>query len=136
MKVIVFYCSVCLLTFLPAGMFYLTVHFTITTYRLHSDGSALREQRWCTGESTRMPPTETLLKSRRGRRTYVFSPLLQKVFLRVLRSGSTLILPSPQKPTFLNSNSRRNHQVEEEPFSGCATSKLFIYLYSVRSLLY
>ena len=34
--------------------------------------------------------------------------------------------PSPQKPTFSNSNSTRN-QVDEEPISGCTTSKsLFI----------
>ena len=37
--------------------------------------------------------------------------------------------PSPQKPTFPNSNSTKN-QVDEEPFYGCATSKsLFIYLF-------
>jgi len=36
--------------------------------------------------------------------------------------------PSPQKPTFPNSNSIRN-QVDEETLRGCATSKsLFIYL--------
>ena len=45
----------------------------------------------------------------------------------------TLVFPSPQKPTFPNSNSIRN-QVDEEPLCGCATSKssfiiyLFIYL--------
>ena len=34
--------------------------------------------------------------------------------------------PSPQKPTFLNSNLTRN-QVDKEPHSGCAISKfLFI----------
>ena len=39
------------------------------------------------------------------------------------------VFPSPQKPTFPNSNSTRN-KVGEEPLSGCATSKsLFIYLF-------
>ena len=53
-----------------------------------------------------------------------FSPLLREVFLRVL-----WFYPSPQKPTFSNSNSTRN-QVDEEPLCGCATCKsLFIYLF-------
>ena len=44
-------------------------------------------------------------------------------------SLGTLVFPSPQKPTFPNSNSTRN-QVDEEPLCGCATSKsLFIYFY-------
>ena len=47
-------------------------------------------------------------------------------------SPGTLFFPSPQKPTFPNSNSTRN-QVDEEPLCGCATCKssffyLFIYL--------
>ena len=42
-------------------------------------------------------------------------------------SPGTPVFPSPQKPTFPNSNSTRN-QVDEEPLSGYATSKsLFIY---------
>ena len=44
-------------------------------------------------------------------------------------SLGTPVLPSPQKPTFANSNSTRN-QVSEEPLYGCTTSKsLFIYLF-------
>ena len=44
-------------------------------------------------------------------------------------SPGTPVFPSPQKPTFSNSNSTRN-QVDEEPLSRCATSKsLFIYLF-------
>ena len=40
----------------------------------------------------------------------------------------TPVFPSPQKPTFPNSNSTRN-QVDKEPLCGCATSKsLFINL--------
>ena len=44
-------------------------------------------------------------------------------------SPGTPVFPSPQKPTFPNSNSTRN-QVDEEPLRACATSKLllkFIY---------
>ena len=37
-------------------------------------------------------------------------------------SSGTPVFPSPQKPTFPNSNSIRN-QVVEEPLCGCATSK-------------
>ena len=41
----------------------------------------------------------------------------------------TPVFPSPQKPTFPNSNLTRN-QVDEEPLRGCATCKsLFIYLF-------
>ena len=42
-------------------------------------------------------------------------------------SPGTPVFPSPQKPTFLNSNSTRN-QVDEEPLCECATCKSsFIY---------
>ena len=37
-------------------------------------------------------------------------------------SPGTPVFPSPQKPTFPNSNSTRN-QVDEEPFCVCTTSK-------------
>ena len=44
-------------------------------------------------------------------------------------SPGTPVFPSPQKPTFPNSNYTRN-QVDKEPLCGCATSKsLFIYLF-------
>ena len=53
--------------------------------------------------------------------------------------------PLSSKPTLPNCNSTRN-QVDEEPLSGCATSKIVIYLFSylcvnvqsstVKSLLY
>ena len=43
-------------------------------------------------------------------------------------SPGTPVSPSPQKPTFPNSNSTRN-QVDEEPLCGRPTSKsLFMYL--------
>ena len=46
-------------------------------------------------------------------------------------SPGTPVFPSPQKPTFPNSNSTRN-QVDKEPLCGCATSKsLFIYLFII-----
>ena len=43
-------------------------------------------------------------------------------------SPGTPIFPSPQKPTFPNSNSIRN-QVDEEPLCGCATCKSLFYLF-------
>ena len=61
-------------------------------------------------------------------------------------SPGTPVFPSPQKPTFPNSNSTRN-QVDEEPLCGCATCKslfnyfiyfiwLFIHLNSLFKWLY
>ena len=44
-------------------------------------------------------------------------------------SPGTLVFPSPQKPTFPNSNSTRN-QVDEESLCGCATCKSLL-LYKV-----
>ena len=49
-------------------------------------------------------------------------------------SPDTPVFPSPQKPTFPNSNSTRN-QVDEEPLCGCATSKSlfnYLFIYSIR----
>ena len=43
-------------------------------------------------------------------------------------SPGTPVLPSPQKPTFPNSNLTRN-QVDEEPLTGCATSKSYFILF-------
>ena len=43
-------------------------------------------------------------------------------------SPGTPVLPSPQKPTFPNSNLTRN-QVDEEPLTGCATSKSLFNLF-------
>ena len=46
-------------------------------------------------------------------------------------SPGTPVFPSPQKPTFPNSNSTSN-QVDEEPLCGCTTCKLlFIYLFFI-----
>ena len=38
------------------------------------------------------------------------------------------VFPSPQKPKFPNSNLTRN-QLDEEPYCGCATSKLLLFIY-------
>ena len=48
-------------------------------------------------------------------------------------SLGTSVFPSPQKPTFPNSNSTRN-QVDEEPLCGCATGtskSFFTYLFTM-----
>ena len=49
----------------------------------------------------------------------------------------TTVFPSPQKPTFPNSNSTRN-QVEEEPLTGCATctskslfNNIYLFIYKL-----
>ena len=42
-------------------------------------------------------------------------------------SPGTPVFPSPQKPTFPNSNSTRN-QVDEEPLCRCATSKSSLFI--------
>ena len=49
-------------------------------------------------------------------------------------SPGTPVFPSPQKPTFPNSNSTRN-QVDEEPLCGCATSKSLLLLLLLLLLL-
>ena len=43
-------------------------------------------------------------------------------------SPGTLVFPSPQKPSFPNSNLTWN-QVDEEPLTGCATSKSLFILF-------
>ena len=47
--------------------------------------------------------------------------MFRKTRLMVISPSGTPVFPSPQKPTFPNSNSTRN-QVDEEPLCGCATS--------------
>ena len=47
----------------------------------------------------------------------------------------TPVFPSPQKPTFPDSNSTRN-QVDEEPLCGCATSKSLFILFFIYKPLY
>ena len=57
-----------------------------------------------------------------GRRHIWLSLLLVLSFATRGFSSGTPVFPSPQKPTFPNSNSTRN-RVDEEPLCGCATSK-------------
>ena len=53
-------------------------------------------------------------------------------------SPGALVFPSPQKPTYPNSNSTR-YQVDEEPLCGCATCKslfiYFIYIYFIQKMI-
>ena len=79
------------------------------------------ESRFCSGESTGLPPMWSRFKSL----CHSISGLSLLLVLSLASRGfspGTLVLHSPQKPTFPNSNSTRN-QVDEETISGCATSK-------------
>ena len=58
-----------------------------------------------------------------------FSPLLRESFLWVL-----WFFPSPQKPTFQNSNLTMN-PLDEEPLRGCAISKLLLSFLSIIIML-
>ena len=55
-------------------------------------------------------------------------PGFNSVVGSLLCSERSPVFPSPQKPTFPNSNSTRN-QVDQETLSVCATSKLFFICY-------
>ena len=74
--------------------------------------------------------------------TFVVCSLLYcERFFSGYSAPGTPVLASPQKPPFRNSNSSRNHQVEEEPLSGCATSKslfriLTLIIYSLYLFIY
>ena len=79
---------------------------------------------WRSGESARCGPGS----NPGGDAICGLSLLLVLSFAPRGFSPGTPVFPSPQKPTFLNSNSTRN-QVDEEPLCGCATSKsLFIFI--------
>ena len=81
------------------------------------------EQGWRTGESTRLPASNTSVDAICGLTLLLVLSLAPRGF-----SPSNPVFPSPQKPAFPNSNSTRN-QVDEEPLCGCATCKsLFIIL--------
>ena len=45
-------------------------------------------------------------------------------------SPGTPVFPSPEKPTFPNSNSTRN-QVDEKPLCGCATCNRYLFIYFI-----
>ena len=87
------------------------------------------EQRWCSGDSARLPLMLPGFKS--WRRHYMRVEFVVGSLPYSERfSPVTPVFPSPQKPTFANSNSTRN-QAEEELLCGCAISKsLFIYLFT------
>ena len=85
------------------------------------------EQGWRSGANTRLPP----MWPRFGGVDTICGLSLLLVLSLAPRGFSlgTPVFPSPQKPTFPNSNSTRN-QVDEEPLCGCATCKsLFIFFY-------
>ena len=86
---------------------------------------------WRSGESARPPPMWPGFKSRRRRHMCVEVVAGSILCSERLFSGYSGFFVSSKikKPTFPNSNSTKN-QVDEEPLSGCATSKsLFIYLF-------
>ena len=84
------------------------------------------EQRWRSGESARLPPMWPGFKSRLRLHMWV-ELLVLSVAPRGFSPG-TPVFPSPQKPTFPNSNSTRN-QVDEEPLCGCANLQIAIHLF-------
>ena len=79
------------------------------------------------GESTRLSPIWPGFKSWL-RRHMCLEFVVGSLFTRRGFSPGTLVFPTPQKLTLLNSNSTRN-QVDEEPLCGCATSKSLFYLF-------
>ena len=85
------------------------------------------------GESTHLSPVWPGFKS--CRQSHMWVEFVVGSLLRSKRffSGYSCF-PSPQKPTFPNSNLTRNG-VDKEPLCGCATSKsLFIYLFIIHLL--
>ena len=66
----------------------------------------LGEQDWCSGESARLPPMCPGFNSWTQRHIWVVMSLLLVLYsaLRGFSPGTT-VSPSPQKPTFPNSNS-------------------------------
>ena len=78
----------------------------------------------------RSPPTNVArvqIPASTGNGTCGLSLLLVLSFAPRGFSPGTQVFPSPQKPTFPNSNSFRN-RVDEEPLCGCATTKLLLLL--------
>ena len=89
--------------------------------------SFLGSKGWRRGESPRLPPMWSGLKSRVDA-ICGLSLLLVLSFAPRGFSPCTLVFPSPQKPTLPNSNSTRNKE-DEELLCGCATSKSLFYLF-------
>ena len=98
-----------------------------------------REQGWCSSESTHLPSMWPGFKSRHQRHMWVaIICLLVLSFAPRGFSPGTPVFPPHQKPTLPNSNFSSNHQVDEAPLNGSATSKFcycsFIYLFIHRVL--
>ena len=94
--------------------------FSLSRIDFPRNFNRMGEQGWRSGESTRLPPNPGI-DAICGLSLLLVLSLAPRGF-----SPGTPVFPSPQKPTFPNSNSTRN-QVDEEPLCGCATCKsLFI----------
>ena len=89
----------------------------------------LGARRWRSDESARLTPMCPGFKSRLRRHMWV-EFVVGSLLWSDRFSGCTPVFPSPQKPTFPNSNSNRNqaNQVDEEPLCGCATFKSSLLL--------
>ena len=79
----------------------------------------LGEQGWRSGKSTSTPSIDAIC----GLNLLLVLSLAPRGF-----SPGIPVFPSPQKPTFPNSNSTRN-QVDEEPLCGCAICKSLFNIY-------
>ena len=88
------------------------------------------EQGRRSGESTRLPPMLPGVNSRRRRHICGLSLFLVLSLAPRSFSPGTPVFPSPQKPTFPNSNLTRN-QVDGEPLCGCATCKSLSLLFII-----
>ena len=88
----------------------------------------LGEQGWRSGESNRFPPLWPGFKSWHRRHLWVEFVVCSLVCSESFFSGYSGFSSSPQKPTLPNSNLTRN-RVDKESLCGCATSKIFTYLF-------
>ena len=92
------------------------------------------QQRWCIGESTRLPPVRPRFKSQHSEAIMwaefvVGSLRCSESFFFSRYSG----FPSPQKPTFTKSNSSRN-QIDEEHYPYIITILFFFVLWVLNFL--
>ena len=83
------------------------------------------EQGWRSGESARLTSMWPGFKSRLRLHMWVEFVVGSLLCSERFFSGYSGF-PSPQKPTFPNSNSTRN-QVDEEPLGGCANLQIIIH---------
>ena len=75
----------------------------------------MEEQRWRSGESARLPPVWPGFDYRTRRRMWVEFVVGSLLAPRGFSLG-TLVFPSPQKPTFINSNSNSNARTRINEF--------------------